>query len=111
MNIQTIQNAPIGRGVSCCACVARNTHESADDYIGFVSDLDARPRVILCRDGIQWIIQVRRGQNRRRGAWRGKSYLTTRESLIAARDTLCGPLTPAAYAALTALPAKPEVMR
>lgn len=111
MNMQTNEHAPAGRGVICCACVARITHESADDYIGFVTDLDARHRIILNRDGIQWIIQVRRGQDRRRGAWRGKSYLTTRESLIATCDTLCGLPTPVAYATLTALPAKPEVMR
>ncbi|WP_108815666.1 hypothetical protein [Loktanella sp. Alg231-35] len=111
MNMQRKQNAPAGRGVSCCARVASSTSESADDYIGFVTDLDARHRVILCRDGLQWIIQVRRGQDRRRGAWRGKSYLTTRESLIAACDALCGPLSSGACAALAAVPAKPEVMR
>jgi len=89
---------------------AKTYHESADNYVGVITQLDATHRVILCKDALQWIIQEKRGAGRRQGNWRGKSYITCPTSLIRLCDALCGPLsckTVAALAALAALPARP----
>jgi hypothetical protein len=71
--------------------------------------LNARWRIIACRDDVQWIVQFR---NRRHDAetvsnsdWRGRSYCRTRDGLIASCDRLLGgQIDPAARAALAALP-------
>jgi hypothetical protein len=79
--------------------------ETADDYFGFVAQLNANWRVVECRDQIQWILQ-RRGSPKkpRRNDWRGRSYCRTSEALIrCTRD--CGPVDPVAAAILAALPA------
>lgn len=66
-----------------CMCSDRQTtrRESAENYaiIIFVS---ANYRVIVCRDGIQWIIQNRRGKSGAGARWRSISYCTTRKALI-----------------------------
>jgi hypothetical protein len=81
--------------------------ESNDAYPCIIK-LNARWRVIVCRDGVQWIIQYR---NRRSGAetlsssdWRGRSYCTTKTALIRVCEAHCGEIEPAAAAVLAALP-------
>ena len=40
-------------------------------------------RIILCRDGIQWIVQkLRNAGGRDGGRWEGRRYCTTRKSLV-----------------------------
>ncbi|MGR3545525.1 MAG: hypothetical protein ACU0DX_00230 [Roseovarius sp.] len=55
--------------------------ESDDYYHTVIFQIDDW-RVIVCRDGIQWIIQRRRRAGRRRVEWKGRSYHTTRDVLI-----------------------------
>ena len=56
--------------------------------------LNDRWRVIVCRDGIQRILQARnRSETVARDAWRGRSYCcSTREALIGCCDRYCGPI-------------------
>lgn len=51
--------------------------EEADDYPRVVCQLNDHWRVILCKDGIQWILQKWAGQR-----WRGRSYCTTKSALL-----------------------------
>lgn len=78
-------------------------HETADDYVGAIARLNATWRVVLCRDGIQWILQ-RRKKGGGDWPWRAMHYCQTRKALIRFTATLCGRVAPAALAILDALP-------
>ncbi|WP_338821624.1 hypothetical protein WDM22_26385 [Bradyrhizobium septentrionale] len=84
--------------------------ETADDYSGFVAQLNADWRVVACRDRIQWILQ-RRGSPKmsRRDDWRGRSYCRTSQALILSAREYAGPVDSTAAAILAALPARIEL--
>ena len=78
--------------------------EKNDSYRSVILQFAPRWRVIICKDGAQWIIQHRTADPSHRGVWRGRSYVTTRDSLIkaCAREE---PLSdPSVMAILSALP-------
>lgn len=54
--------------------------ESHDNYYGVIVRR-GRFRVVLCRDGIQWIIQKAK-MNGPQLCWRGSSYCRTKKALI-----------------------------
>jgi hypothetical protein len=82
---------------------ARSVFESDEAYPHL--RLNSRWRVIECRDGLQWILQVRnRAETVARDVWRGRSYCRTLDALIRRCDRYAGALDPAAVAALRALP-------
>lgn len=54
--------------------------EHSDDYPNVVMSLDERWRVIVCRNGIQWILQYRKSLTKP-DLWEGRSYCQTREGL------------------------------
>ena len=83
--------------------IAVGHHETADDYVGTLARLNATWRVIVCRDGIQWILQRRKEGG---GDWprRAMHYCRTRKALIRLTATLCGRVDPLALATLHALP-------
>ena len=58
--------------------------ERDDNYAKVIAQLAPRWRVIICKDGIQWILQKRSVPFPNTGTWAGKSYSTTRDALIAA---------------------------
>jgi hypothetical protein len=58
--------------------------ERDDNYAKVIAQLGPRWRVIICKDGIQWILQQRSVPFPNTGTWSGKSYSTTRDALIAA---------------------------
>jgi hypothetical protein len=68
--------------------------------------LNDRFRVIVCRDGIQWVLQARNRATETiaRGVWRGRSYCRSRDALTRCCDDHAGAINPAAVAALRALP-------
>jgi hypothetical protein len=78
--------------------------ESDNAYPSVV--LNERWRVIICRDGVQWVLQHRNAgaETVASDVWRGRSYCRTREGLVASCDRFCGPVDAAAAAALEALP-------
>ncbi|SFK83491.1 hypothetical protein SAMN05444421_10934 [Celeribacter marinus] len=56
--------------------------EKDDSYRSVIVRLAPRWRVILCKDRAQWIIQYRTADPLHRGVWRGRVYVTTKDSLI-----------------------------
>jgi len=61
---------------------AANAHrESHDAYEGLILQLCDRWRVIICRHGMQFVLQ-KRSSTTNTGVWLGKSFCTTREALI-----------------------------
>lgn len=67
-------NAPFGHNP--------DHRESAENYRGEVYRLGGW-RVAVCKDGIQWLLQVhRRDGTRPTGRWRSRHYITTRAALI-----------------------------
>jgi hypothetical protein len=81
------------------------THkESSDDYHRVVAILNPRHRVIICRDGIQLILQRRAGERHGRARWDSRSYCRTREGLNRVCRELAGEIDPVAAAILAALP-------
>jgi hypothetical protein len=51
--------------------------EESDHYARFVARLNPQWRVVVCADGLQWILQTRRGQD-----WRNRYYYRSREGLV-----------------------------
>lgn len=80
------------------------SRESDQGYRAVVVVLSHRWRVIVCRDGLQWVLQRHDGQRHGRARWTGTRYFRTREALIAACRALCGCCEPAALARLALLP-------
>lgn len=80
--------------------------ESDDGYQPVVALLAPRWRVIVCRDGIQWILQHRLSatETPTRADWRGQRYLRTRDGLIAACSRSVVAPDIAAFAILHSLP-------
>jgi len=59
------------------------SHRERDDaYIGTIVQFSLRWRLILCKDQMQWIIQKKESSHR--GFWRGKQYLTCKDSVLKA---------------------------
>ena len=85
---------------------ARQHHESADCYFDIVVRPSQRHRVIVCKNGIQWILRVARGQRGGQPRCIGVSYFLTRDVLIKASHALCERVDPCAMAALVALPGR-----
>lgn len=78
--------------------------ESADNYRAVIAMLNTRWRVILCRDGIQWILQRRDGERGGGARWTGRSYCRARASLLRACRTHAGEIDPIALTTLHNLP-------
>ncbi|MDA7425572.1 hypothetical protein [Thalassococcus lentus] len=72
--------------------------ETADRYVGVVAAWYGW-RVIVCKDGIQWIIQRKRGGQR---AWRNESFCVTLRALI--RNLTSADAPPDAIETLRTLP-------
>jgi hypothetical protein len=84
------------------------TSEEADDYHAVEARLNDEWRVIVCRSGIQWILQHRAGQRHGTARWVGRSYCRTSEALNRLSHKHAGTLRPDAAAILAALPARIE---
>ena len=79
-------------------------HESADEYSGIIARLDARHRVITCKDGVQWILQRKRGERCGRARWTGVGYCLTREALLRLCRAFGARIDPSELVVLAALP-------
>lgn len=83
--------------------------EESDNYHLVVAQLTADWRVIVCKAGIQWILQRRRSPKRPPADdWRGRSYCRTSEALIRCAREYAGVIEPAAATILAALPLRIE---
>jgi hypothetical protein len=80
----------------------------SDDRYPVVAQLNERWRVIVCRDGIQWILQRKQAlgatETYAASDWRGRSYCRTSSTLVRCCREHCGPIEPAAATVLAALP-------
>ena len=76
--------------------------ESSDLYGKVIVQSSDRWRVILCAQGLQWIIQKKESSHA--GPWRAEKYLTSRSALIKACGTLGLLSDPATEVVLFALP-------
>jgi hypothetical protein len=102
-------NVCVGTVEQVALRTSKSSHETANNYVGLITQLGTKHRLIICKDAIQWIIQVKRGQRCGRARWVGKSYLTTPNAVINACHALCGPLRGNLLNKLRALPSNPEV--
>lgn len=84
--------------------VQHQHHETADHYLRVVAQLNEHWRVIVCKDGIQYILQKRDARRSGQPRWAGRSYHRDRKSLIRVSRALCGLIDPKAMAILEALP-------
>ena len=82
--------------------------EEADDYNAVVVQLNDDWRIIVCRAGVQWILQHREGARHGRARWTGRSYCRTSEALNQLSRKHAGALRPDAAAILAALPTRIE---
>jgi hypothetical protein len=78
--------------------------EEADDYGAIVARLNDTWRIIVCKAGIQWILQHRSGQRHGRARWEGRSFCRTRDALVRVSREHAGAVDPAAFAVVAALP-------
>jgi len=86
------------------ATAADALRESGDGDRRVVCRLTDRWRVIVCRDGIPWILQRRDGERFGRARWTGRHHCTMRESLIRLFRASCGRIDPGQSPVLLALP-------
>ena len=98
-----VKNAPPPTGLRAAPVTAPQTHRERDDgYKSVVAQLTTRWRVIVCKDGMQWIVQQKEASHG--GPWRGMSYHTNRDGLLRA----CGRVGALSNDVLEALEALPD---
>ena len=78
--------------------------ESDAAYSQIVAQLNDRWRVIVCKDGIQWILQQRRGERRGTARFDGRSYSRIRDGLLRVCREFAGEIGPEATNILRGLP-------
>ncbi|WP_135507045.1 hypothetical protein [Roseovarius aestuariivivens] len=83
--------------------VSPSTYETSDHQARDLVAICPCHRVIVCKDGIQWILQQRKNGGGK-WPWRALGYFWTRKALMRLAASLCKPVDPAAWAALAALP-------
>ena len=99
--IETLKSAVGPLSVAACA-------EKDDDYPSLVAHLNSDWRVIVCREGIQWILQKRKGRSSGRPEWRSRSFCRTRDGLFNCICENCGPVDDAVSKIVTALPERKD---
>ena len=98
-----VKNTPPSNDLRGVDVTAPPSHRERDDgYKGVVAQLTTRWRVIVCKDGMQWILQRKEASHG--GPWRGVSYHTNRDGLLRA----CGSLEALHSSGLEALAALPD---
>ena len=74
---------PHGSSITGVANTKTPSHRERDDnYANIVVQLTPRYRVILCPQGLQWIIQEKECSHE--APWRAEGYHTSRDSLLKA---------------------------
>lgn len=56
--------------------------ESADDYSQVLIQFHADCRLIVCKHGKQWIVQIRSTRKPNVGVWIGKKHITSKTTLL-----------------------------
>ncbi|MER8484249.1 hypothetical protein [Mesorhizobium sp. M1322] len=81
-----------------------DNRERSDTYYNIAFLIDEKWRVIVCPDGIQWILQVRKGSLDGRPAWNGVSFCRSRTGLSRATREKARNISPEVEAQLAQLP-------
>ena len=84
----------------------RTHRESDDTYRWVLATLAEDLRVILCKNGLQYIPQRRHADGLRGATWRSLCYCALKKSLMRLCDGLQGRSGPVSTAPLAALPEK-----
>jgi hypothetical protein len=84
------------------------TSETSDLYMNVVARPLHNLRIAVCRNGIQWLVQVREGQRRGVTRWRVCAYAMTRPGLIKALRRFGGLSERDATDVVDALPSRPQ---
>ena len=82
--------------------------ERDDTYAEVIVECRDNWRIIRCKRGLQWIIQKRSTRRPNRGVFIGKSFHTTRQSLIEASSSLQLLDDPKILQSLLDLPERPR---
>ena len=82
----TLSLSNAGQSRECSALPPPCPHEGgeSDNYPNVVARLGVDWRVIVCRDGIQWIVQRRVGKRHGGARWEARSYCRSRDGLLRA---------------------------
>lgn len=83
---------------------APDEKEKSDTYCHVALRINERWRVIVCKDGIQWILQVRKGSYNGRPAWRRVSFVRGKVGLRRVIREAVGDVSPEVEAQLAQLP-------
>jgi hypothetical protein len=78
--------------------------EESDTYPGIITALNSKWRVIICRGGIQWVLQRQAGQRDGRPRWEGHWFCQTSEALIRGARERAGQIGGDALAIMLRLP-------
>ena len=62
--------------------------ESADNYSWVLIQFFADCRLIICKHGKQWIVQIRSTRKPNVGTWVGRKHVTTKSSLLVVSSAL-----------------------
>lgn len=81
-----------------------NNEEKSDDYSKVAVRLNDQWRVIVCKLGIQWILQFQKGSYKGKPAWRGRSYCRSKVGICRVVGEHAGQISPEAEAQLAQLP-------
>ena len=85
--------------------------ERDDTYAEVIVECRDNWRIIRCKRGLQWIIQKRSTRRPNRGVFIGKSFHTTRQSLIEACSRLQPLDDPKILQSLLDLPERPRDLK
>ena len=97
--------APRPRPTAPVAAEQIPTHRESDDaYRDVAATIADTFRVIVCKNGLQYIPQRRHADGPRGAAWRSLCYCAFKTSLMRALEGLQGRCGPVSTAALAALP-------
>ncbi|MBF9039962.1 hypothetical protein LSUCC0387_03555 [Rhodobacterales bacterium LSUCC0387] len=82
--------------------------ETSDLYMNVIARPLSNLRIAVCRNGIQWLVQVRDGASRGVPRWRVCAYVMTRPGLIKALRRFGGLSERDATDVVDALPSRPQ---
>lgn len=83
--------------------------ETSDLYMGVVARPLNNLRIAVCRNGIQWLVQVSEGWRHGATRWKTCAYVMTRPGLISAVRRFGGLSECDAADVVDALPSRPQV--
>ncbi|MBE1288380.1 MAG: hypothetical protein GJ679_00010 [Rhodobacteraceae bacterium] len=87
------------------------TSETSDLYMGVVARPLNNLRIAVCRNGIQWLVQVTEGWRSGATRWKTCAYVTTRPGLIKALRRFGGLSELDAADVVDALPSRQAVAK